>query len=465
MELIRKYDTGVHPSGLQGCPAFNDWEKDLYLHKNVPGDSCFVVANVTGDDGNTYNFLIHAGALVTDSVGVMIAMVSLTDKASKEYIHAEKMFPLAECTFAEDHFDITSPVSSLKGSGSEFTAYGELAGGRGRIEARMEKYGPVLQNAGNGLFQCMVGKVIFNHYGLPYLKTEGTLLLDGKTIRFEGDAWLDRQWGSGEVPLPMIMAENKVQTKWMDLNISNGYKVSLWDIVMDGGIENSWATILSPDGITTLAPMTPLQENEEDYWYSEATGNYYPTRFVVEFPGLNTQLNVSVYDGIPQQEAVSVSGYNRYEAHSTFEGVFMGEKVTGFCCVELVGHFGQKLKGSYDFEEHASGASILGSTVPDSAIDGIYRGIMHSPMGDKDVRADYKISNGELTGSVTLLGKTTEIYDTKLFAGGFSHCFKMKLPVGIKTINVSVTAKVEHSHICWALKTPMGEMKIDLQKE
>ena len=461
MELIKNYDTGVHPKEILGCPAFNDAEKDLYLHSNVPGDSCFVVANVTGDDGKRYNFLIHSGAMVPEgdpASGMMVSMVSLTDKERKEYMHDEKVYPMAECTFAPDHFDITSPMSSMKGSSSEFTVYGELPGGRGRIRAEMKNLGPTLNNCGTGQFLCMNDKVLFNEYGLPYLKTEGVLTLDGKEIRFTGDAWLDRQWGSAGVPLPLVIAQDKVQTKWMDLNLSNGYKVSLWDILAHEGKENSCATILTPEGVHIIAPMTPLAKYEEYYWYSEETGNYYATRYVVELPGLDTRIDVVVYDDIPQQEAVSASGYHRYEAHADCSGIFMGEEVTGFCCIELVGCHGQQLREGNQENE----------TVPDDGIDpsvsGTYRGIMHSPIGDKDITFFYEVKDGSLNGYVTLLGKTSPVTEVKGSGNCFTHSFRMKPPMGIGSVNVTVKGKVEGNKLEIELKTPMGTLPIKCRK-
>ncbi len=341
MDILRpQIEQAVKPREVCGAPSFNHAERDLYLHANAPGDSCFVVANVLGDDGNTYNFLIHQGAMMPDGQGAfqtMVVMVSLTDKANRQYLHEESGFAFSACTFAADHLAIQTPNTSLTGTLAKMTLSGQLPEGRGMIEAVLTNEGPVLDNCTNGYFCCMNDLVTFNHYGLPYLKATGTITLDGKTIPFAGDAWLDRQWSSGN--LPLLMAEHKVQTKWMDLNLSNGYKVSLWDILIHDGKENAWATILSPDGVYTVAPMTPLAQYESDYWQSPQTGNCYATKYIVELPALQSRLQVQVYEGIPHQEAVSVTGYHRYEAHSTCVGTFMGQAVTGFCCVELVGNF------------------------------------------------------------------------------------------------------------------------------
>lgn len=459
MKLLKKKDTGVHPKKIMGAPTFCDAEKDLYSHRGVPGDSCFIVANVMGDDGNRYNFLIHSGALVPEDQpekGMICSMVSLTDCAGKEYLHAEKIFPMEQCIFALDHFELTSPVSSMKGNSTLFTVYGLLPDGRGEIQGEMVNDGPTLNNCSVGKFSCMNQLVEFHHYGLPYLKTKGKIVLDGRSIAFHGDAWLDRQWGSGELPLPIIMAQNKIQTKWMDLNLSNEYKISLWDILADNGIENAWATVLSPEGVHTIAPMTPLVHYEEDYWYSEFTGNYYPTKYIVELPAIDTRIHVQVYSDIPQQEAVSVSGYHRYEAHCDCKGIFQGEEVTGFCCVELVGDFGQQCKDGWDSEN-------IGEPLT-CDVNGTYYGVMHSPMGDKKIVFDYRTEGTTLTGTIELLGKKSVVEDGNITGNHFTHHFKMKLPLGKKCVDAMVSGWVEGNQLHCNLKTPMGILEIDGEK-
>ena len=68
---------GPKPSETCGAPAFCDPERDLRYHEGVPGDSCFVVGHVTGEDGNTYDFLVHTGAMkLGEGEGVGVSMVS-----------------------------------------------------------------------------------------------------------------------------------------------------------------------------------------------------------------------------------------------------------------------------------------------------------------------------------------------------------------------------------------------------
>ena len=453
----RELEIGREPSEVCAAPAFCDPERDLYYHEGVPGDSCFVVGHVTGEDGNTYDFLVHTGAMkLGEGEGVGVSMVSITDKEGRLYLHGEKSHPWGECAFSPERFEISTPTSRLVGSSAGFDLYGELPDGQGHVSAHVINGGPALMNGGMGLFPCMGNEVWFMHFSLPHLKAEGEIELDGRTVAFKGDAWLDRQWGI-QGNLVLAMAAHNVQTKWMDLNLSNGYKVSLWDIVGDGIAENSFATVLAPDGTASVAAMRPLVEGEDLYWESPATGNLYATSYMVEIPAFDARIAVNVYDGIPGQEAVSSVGYNRYEAHSDCEGEFLGEHVTGFCCIELVG----------DFSRPKAAGEAVGAVDAEAAFDpsltGTYKGIMHSPLGDQDMVFDYRVDGGALDGSIKVMKKTSPIARARALPdGGFIHTFKLKVPIG--SVEATITARLAGDVLEGMLKTPMGELAFTAER-
>lgn len=453
------------PTEVRGCPWFNDPERDLYLHEGVPGDSCFVVGRVRDDEDNDYGFLVHNGAMMTgDGGGVVVAMVSLADRTGGRYFHEEKNFPASDCTFAADRFDIETPISHLVGSSKAFELFGELPENAGSISLHIKNHGPVMENCGTGLFPCVNDKVVFNHYGLPHLSAEGTLELDGRSIAVKGDAWLDRQWGA-RGNLPMAMMQHGVQTKWMNLNLSNGYKVSLWDIVSDGAPENSWATVLSPDGVVTIAPMEPLVDYEDDFWESPETGNRYPTSYMVEIPSLDASIKVKVFENLPGQEAVSAVGYNRYEAHSDCEGTFMGEPVTGFCCVELVGNFGQPLDALASPEAGAGVSAADDDDAPGAlglSVEGTFEGTLKTPMGEQKIFFEQHVNGDSLTGNVTAMKRTVPIANGHATATGFAFDFKLKAPIG--SVEATVNAKVEGDVMTGVVKTPMGEIPFTAER-
>ena len=139
--------------------------------------------------------------------------------------------------------------------------------------------------------------------------------------------------------MPIDFFEKRTKWKWMNLSLSNGVKISLWDMSVHGKKQNAWATALTPSGAVMMADMVPLAENESEHWTSPVTGQTYATAYKVIIPAFDAEFDVRIWEGMPDQEIISPSGDNKYEAACTFTGQFMGEEVTGFNCVELVGNF------------------------------------------------------------------------------------------------------------------------------
>jgi predicted secreted hydrolase len=340
MKYVDKVPTDpVVPKKSLGMPRFVDHERDMALHLGLHTDSNFVTTNMKGDDGREFNFIIHHLCVNPkkdpEQYPLILSIVSLTDRTNRWYTQNETVYTADQFSVSTERLDIKTPISSISGTLDKMALKADLPDGKGKIDVTLERTGPVLDNCALGYFPFLNNEVVVWQYALPYLKATGTLTLDNKTTKISGDAWLDRQWND----MSQDFFDKKFKWKWMNLNLDNGYKISVWDMVVHGKNENAWATVLSPKGVHTVVDVVPLSKWESDPWVSPVTNQKYPTRYVVEIPDLETKINVKVYDGMPGQEIVSPSGDDKYEAHSTFEGTFMGKKVKGFNCVELVGNY------------------------------------------------------------------------------------------------------------------------------
>lgn len=337
--VSNKPSTTVFPKTILGIPKFVDHEKDLCLHLGFHTDSNFVVTNMKGEDGREINFMIHQMVVNPNKdpkqYPVMLSIVSFTDRTNKFYTHKETAYPAGKFTISTERLDIKTPTSSLSGTLDEMTLAGYLPENKGKVQVTLERNGPVLDNCATSSFPFLNNEVTCFQYSIPYLKAKGTLNIDGENIQISGEAWLDRQWND----MSPDFFTKRVKWKWMDLNLNNGYKISVWDVSVDGKNENAWATVLSPEGAHTVVDITPLAKGESDIWTSPVTRQKYPTKYVVSIPALDSKFNVKVYDGMPEQEIISPSGDDKYEAACTFTGTFMGKKVSGFNYVELVGNF------------------------------------------------------------------------------------------------------------------------------
>jgi predicted secreted hydrolase len=340
--VSKKPEHPIKSKTILGVPKFLDPEKDSYLHMGFHTDSNFVVTNMKGDDGREFNFLIHQMVVNPQkdpkSYPLMLSIVALTDKTNRWYTQKENVHEAGKFTISTERLDIKCPTSGIKGTLDRMELWGNLPDGKGRIDVTITNHGPVLYNCATGSFPFLSNEVQVWQYSVPHMKAVGTLNLDGKTSKISGDAWFDRQWND----MSFEFFNKLTKWKWMNLNLNNGYKISIWDMTVHGKNENAWATILAPDGTHTVADVVPLAEDESEFWTSPVTGQTYATRYVVRIPSLKAEFVVKVYEGLPQQEVVSPSGDDKYEAACTFTGRFMGKKVKGFNYVELVGNFMKK---------------------------------------------------------------------------------------------------------------------------
>jgi predicted secreted hydrolase len=329
----------IAPKTVLGVPKFVDHEKDLRIHPGYHTDSNFVVTNLKTDDGRSLQIILHQMVVnpAKDPNGypLMLSIVSLSDRTNRWYTHRETVYKAGQFKVSTERLDISCATSAIKGSADTMQLWADLPDGAGRFELTLRRTGPVLDNCATGSFPFLSNEVQVWQFAFPYMAATGTLTLKGKTSRISGDAWVDRQWNDMS---PDFFAK-RTKWRWMNLNLSNNYKISVWDMTVDGKNENAWATVLSPQGLHMVADIVPLARDESDYWVSPSTKQKYATKYIVRIPSLDTELHVKVWEGLPQQEIVSPSGDDKYEAACTFEGRFMGQTVTGFNCLELVGNF------------------------------------------------------------------------------------------------------------------------------
>jgi predicted secreted hydrolase len=192
----------------------------------------------------------------------------------------------------------------------------------------------VLYNGGTGLFP-MLGMDV-HQYSLPTLETSGTVTIEDRAYRIsDGTSWFDRQW-QNLAPSPEGKPLNG-KWAWMDLNLDNGDRISLWSADDPSGDNNSWVTILHPGGGQTVTAIEPLSAGESDHWFSPASGKRYPTHWTVKIPAFDAELEVTPHPRA--QELVPNQALAYYEAASSVHGTYLGKETTGYCYVELVGQW------------------------------------------------------------------------------------------------------------------------------
>ncbi|MFE2422005.1 lipocalin family protein [Streptomyces hokutonensis] len=300
-------------TGLAAQPATSGktWTDSIYVNSEVKAGG--------------HDFGIHVITLRQPNVDQYSLSVVVTDETSGWYKRYGVPIAKNDYHWSTTGLDIKMPGLTWKGNAQRMSLQATTPWGG--LDIKLVPKGPALNYAGTGTWS-MLGDTQYE-FALPSMRTSGTLTLNGKTQKISGKSWLDRQWGETPVDDPTM------RWTWMSVRLPNNDTLALWDTV-NSKSENSWATVLHPDGSYDLAAVKPLADGVDKTWTSTKTGKTYATGWHVEIPSLKTRLTVRV-NGPEDQEAADKAGNGVYEAPAVYTGVYEGKKVTGTNYTEQVG--------------------------------------------------------------------------------------------------------------------------------
>ncbi|MVA23916.1 lipocalin family protein [Agrobacterium vitis] len=315
-------------------PLFDPVTGLAYLPQMIR-NSWFLIGYLETTTGHKFSCLVHQIIASSPEEPVKIASIlNITDITERKYRGEERIHQNNEITLATDQMKNVTPTSTIQGDHRSVSVQAQF--GWGALDFKADFPGQIMMNGGAGVFQFLGGTPTVQ-YSIPWGKGAGWLTLDGVRHEATGTFWLDRQWGLrqgffGQPGIPIDPRDNWV---WMDLNLSNGIVLGLWDVELSGQ-RHSWVTALYPDGSHVIAALEPLADGASAVWTSPATGQRYPTRFNVKVPALGCILDVTAV--MVEQEIVSPTE-PKYEGVANISGLFDGETVTGFTLIEMVGNW------------------------------------------------------------------------------------------------------------------------------
>jgi predicted secreted hydrolase len=307
-----------------GVPALVDPAGDLAAQPAGSADPTWVdsifIAGFVRGGGHEFGILVHTVNFPNSDLRKLY--VGITDVTTRWFKQTEiEMVPSDQYSWSSARLDIAAPGLTWTGGASQMHLTGTTPWGA--LDATFVPQGPVLNYTGNGQLQ-LLGDVN-SEYAFPTMRTTGTLTVEGKERVIKGVSWLDRQWG------PVPVTDNTMRWTWMNLALSNGDQVAVWDI-LNSAAENSWATVMHPDGSYEVVTVKPLAEGARRLWSSPTTGKTYPTRWRVVMPSIHSSLVVSVI-GPRDQEYPD----GHVEATASVGGTENGSNVTGRTFIEMTG--------------------------------------------------------------------------------------------------------------------------------
>lgn len=162
------------------------------------------------------------------------------------------------------------------------------------------------------------------------LATEGTVRVNGRTVKVKGESWFDHEWSTS------VLGPNAVGWDWFSLQLSDGRDLMLYVLRLDnGGVEAvSGGTLVERDGATRPIKLQDFSLTPIGSWASPVSGAVYPSGWRMQIPAVQVDLMVNPY--VPSQEMqISV---NYWEGAVQVSGTSNGQPVSGNGYVELTGY-------------------------------------------------------------------------------------------------------------------------------
>ncbi len=266
---------------------------------------------------------------------LQFAHFAISDIESKKFYFAEK---LSRGAFGEAGFrDATNEIwigdySLAIGAGTSISLRAEENKFSIDLQLIPSKL-PVIHGI-DGVDQKAAGVGNSSHYySFTRLKTEGTVVVDGKSRAVRGESWFDHEWATNQ------LAENQVGWNWFSIQLDDGSELMLYQLRMrDGSADpNSSGTFVSKDGETAHISSDEFALTPTSFYSSPDTGARYPVSWRVEVPSQAIALDVTT--PMENQELVWKS-LAYWEGLIHVKGTCMRLPIRGHGYMELTGYAG-----------------------------------------------------------------------------------------------------------------------------
>lgn len=224
-----------------------------------------------------------------------------------------------------------------------------MAGKKIKLEARHEGMGialdlvprkPIIFHGKNGLTQKGPRKGQASYYfSYPDLETKGTIKTpDTKTpLQVQGISWFDHEFGSNQ------LAADQVGWDWFSLHLSDGQDLMIYLLRRkDGSIEPaSSGTLVKRSGEGIHLKLSDLKIKIIDYWLSPQSGGKYPSRWQINIPSFNIEIEIKSLVSAQELLTKGSTGVIYWEGAVEGQGKSKDRPITCEGYVELTGYAGR----------------------------------------------------------------------------------------------------------------------------
>ncbi len=139
------------------------------------------------------------------------------------------------------------------------------------------------------------------YYSATRLAASGAVAIDGRSVPVSGLAWLDREWGSGQLPPDVVGWD------WFALHLDDGRDLMVYRLRDRAGQATPFSAgaLVASDGESSILAADDFT-TEPGGWWRDEDGQRWPLRWRLELPGQDLALDVvAVFDDQLWRQSVS----------------------------------------------------------------------------------------------------------------------------------------------------------------
>jgi predicted secreted hydrolase len=166
------------------------------------------------------------------------------------------------------------------------------------------------------------------------MEADGHITWGGETERFNGSAWMDREFGTWKT------TENQKGWDWFSLQLSDGSDLMVYNIRdrADRPSDFSSGTFVSAEGSRTHLTREDFEVEPTAHWRSPHTGAVYPSGWRLRVPRLGVDVTITPTLKDQELDTRGTTMVVYWEGSCTVAGARGGRPVEGRAYVELVGY-------------------------------------------------------------------------------------------------------------------------------
>jgi predicted secreted hydrolase len=192
---------------------------------------------------------------------------------------------------------------------------------------------PATLHNGNGVISLGVTGSSY-YYSRTRMAVTGTIVDHNQSLRVQGQAWMDHQWGD-------FLTLTGSGWDWYSIQLNNNSEMMLYFIRdASGKVTATYGDYIDGDGNGHLLAATSLHASVLCHWTSPKSGIAYPSGWQLAISDPLVQATLTVTPLLKDQEllAYQSTGNSYWEGAVSIQGQSAGHAVQGEGYVELTGY-------------------------------------------------------------------------------------------------------------------------------